>query len=93
MCDAEDLALHLALAISRHQREPRLQRLHHVARIHALRHSNRRGRRRRSCGRKQRKAQRHQSRARSRRIHLCVVDQRDAAFFQIAFLRSLRRSK
>ena len=82
--DPEDLALHLALAVRRYQRKLRLQRLHHGAGVHSLRHSHRGCGGRGRGGSKQRKAQRYKPGARCCGIHLRIVDQRDAAFFEIA---------
>ena len=84
MRHAEDLALHGALPVGRHQAELGLQRLHHRARIHPFRHSDSGSRSRWRIRRKKRKAQRHQARPRRRRIHLRIVDQRDTALFQVA---------
>ena len=84
MRDAEDLALHRTLAVGNDRGKARLQRLDHIARIHAFRNLHGSGCRRGRGGREQLEAQRDKTGAGCRRVQNGVVNERDAAFFEVA---------
>src|SRR5205814_2029046 len=84
MGDAKDLALHLALAVGSYEAEAGLERLYYVAGVHAVRNSDGSGSGGWGSGREQRESKRGEPSPSRLRIHLRVVDEGDAALFEIA---------